>query len=887
MSTAMPAERQRLYLIDGYSNIFRAFYAIRGLSSSKGLPTNAVYGFLQMLRKLLRDERPELVGVALDVSSDTVRKEQYAEYKANRAPMPEDLRPQIPWIRRTIEAHRIPILEMERYEADDVLGTMARRAAAAGYDVVLVSADKDLAQLVDERVSLFHTGRDKLYGPEAVEEDFGVPPERIPDLLALVGDASDNVPGVKGIGKVGAAKLLQEFGTLDELLERAEEIGGKRGQSLRDGREDALQSRELVTIHTDLPIEFEPERLRHDPPDAEALAELFRELEFYSLLEELGAGAAAAVSGGEVAPAEEVESAAAWRERAAAIEAPVFLAALPGDPPLGLAAAAEDGPVLLADFRRDGLREAALESLAGWLADPERELVGHDLKEALRLAAKIGDAGPRAAAKLFDTLVASFVLSSAQHAHGLEEVALERLGYKALSAREAGWDKGGEPAAGGEALLAYAGERVELPRRLTPAMRRELGDGALAAVYREIEAPLIPVLVSMEETGVLLDTSFLEKASKEMGAELASLEEEVYELAGDRFNVNSPRQLGEIMFERLGYPVIKKTRKTKSYSTDQATLEELAVRGYELPERVLRFRELAKLKSTYVDALPALVAADGRLHTRYNQAGAATGRLSSNNPNLQNIPIRTEQGQQIRKAFLAPEGRVLLVADYSQIELRVLAHIAGEEAMVEAFEAGEDIHAATAARVFGVARDLVTPDQRRVAKVINFGIIYGMSAFGLARNLKIETSEADRVIKAYLERYPGVKRYVDETVESAKKEGRVETLYGRIRWLPDIRSKNFNLRENARRMAINARIQGTAADLQKKAMIAVDRRLRSDHPEAALLLTVHDELVLEAPEGAAKAVAAAAKEEMEGVEKLEVPLVVDVGVGRTWYDAKV
>ncbi len=882
MPTAMTADRQRLFLIDGYSNIFRAFYAIRGLSNSKGLPTNAVYGFLQMLRKLLRDESPELVGVALDVSSDTVRKEQYADYKANRAPMPEDLRPQIPWIRKTIEAHRIPILEMERYEADDVIGTLARRAAEAGYDVVLVSADKDLAQLVDERVSLFHTGRNKLYGPDAVAEDYGVPPERITDLLALVGDASDNVPGVKGIGKVGAAKLLEEFGTLDALLERADELKGKRGQSLRDGREDALQSKELVTIHTDLPIAFEPERLRHDPPDPEALAELFRELEFFSLLEELGAGATAAAGGVEIEPAEEVETAAAWRERAATLAGPLFVAALPGDPPLGLAVAAEEGPVLLADFRRDGLRGAAVESLGGWLADPERELSGHDLKEALRLA----PGGPQAAARLFDTLVASFVLSSAQHSHGLEEVALERLGYKALSAKEAGWDKGGEPAAGGEALLAYAGERAGLPRRLAPAMQGELGDGALAAVYREIEAPLIPVLVGMEETGVLLDTGFLEQTSKEMGSELAELEEEIYKLAGDRFNVNSPRQLGEIMFERLGYPVIKKTRKTKSYSTDSATLEELAVRGYELPERLLRFRELAKLKSTYVDALPALVAADGRLHTRYNQAGAATGRLSSNNPNLQNIPIRTEQGQQIRKAFLAPEKRVLLVADYSQIELRVLAHIAGEQALIEAFGAGEDIHAATAARVFGVARELVTADQRRAAKVINFGIIYGMSAFGLARNLKIETSEANRFIKAYMERYPGVKRYMDETVESAKTEGKVETLYGRIRWLPDIRSKNFNLRENARRMAINARIQGTAADLQKKAMIAVDRRLRRDHPRAALLLTVHDELVLEAPEGEAKKVAAVAKEEMEGVEKLAVPLVVDVGIGRTWYDAK-
>ena len=437
--------------------------------------------------------------------------------------------------------------------------------------------------------------------------------------------------------------------------------------------------------------------------------------------------------------------------------------------------------------------------------------------------------------------------------------------------------------------MSYAAERVELPRRMAGAMRKELdalGGGALSAVYRRIEEPLVAVLVGMEETGVLLDSVFLERMSTELGAEMEQLEAAIHELAGGEFNIGSPRQLGEVMFDRLGYPVLKKTRKTKSYSTDQRTLEQLATMGYELPEKVLGYRELSKLKSTYVDALPALVAEDGRVHTRYNQAGAATGRLSSSNPNLQNIPIRTERGQQIRKAFLASEGYRLLVADYSQIELRILAHIAGEEALIEAFREGEDIHRTTAAAVLGASPELVTAEQRRAAKVINFGILYGMSAFGLAQNLRIGQSEAKKFIQAYLDRYQGVKRYMDETLESAKKEGKVETLYGRIRWLPDVNSRNFHLRENARRMAINARIQGTAADLQKKAMIAVDHRLRREFPEAKLLLTVHDELVLEVPEAQLDEVTRLVVEEMQGVETLTVPLVVDAGSGRTWYDAK-
>jgi DNA polymerase-1 len=875
----MAGERQRLFLIDGFSNIFRAFYAIRNLSNSKGEPTNAVYGFVQMLRKLLREDNPELVGVALDVSGETVRSEKFEDYKANRAPMPEDLRPQVPWIRKAIEAHNIPILEEPRYEADDVLGTLAKKAAAAGYDVVLVSSDKDLMQLVDEHVSLYHTGRDKLYSPATVEEDFGVPPERVVDVLALKGDAVDNVPGVPGIGDKGAVQLIKEFGSFDELLDRADEVKRKSyREGLQEHREQAVLSHELVTIHTDLPIEFEPEALQHDPPDREALEELYREMEFFSLLEELKATGET-----ETLPAaDEMSSAEEWENATRALTEQVVTAVIGDKEPAGLAVGDSTGPVVCADTRRQGMAAAVSESLERWLTDPELELVGHDLKEVLRLS----PLGPSAQARLFDTMLASYLLRSALRAHTLEELTLDRLGLKALSPTDAGWGKGVEPEPGQESLLAYAGERVELIRRLEERLRRELEESGLAGVYWELEAPLLPVLVGMEETGVLLDTELLAEMSQEMGSELVELEKEIYELAGERFNINSPRQLGEIMFDKLDYPVLKKTRKTKSYSTSAETLQELALRGYPLPEQILRYRELAKLKSTYVDALPVLVDENGRLHTRFNQAVAATGRLSSANPNLQNIPVRTETGQQIRKAFIAPAGRQLLVADYNQIELRVLAHIAEEPALIEAFEAGQDIHRSTAASVFGAAAELVTAEQRRAAKAINFGIIYGISPFGLARNLGIPQPDAKAFIDAYLEQYGEVGRYMEETLALAEQQGKVETLYGRIRWLPDIKSKNWNLRENSRRMAINARIQGTAADLLKKAMIAIHRRLLEEHPETQLILTVHDELVFEVPEADLEAVSKLAQSEMECVEDLRVPLVVDLGHGPTWYDAK-
>ncbi len=619
----MPEPRPRLFLIDGYSNIFRAFFAIRNLSTSKGEPTNAVFGFVTMLRKLLREEKPELIGVALDVSRQTVRSERYAEYKANRAPMPDDLRQQVPWIRRALDAYRIPILSEERYEADDVLGSLAGKAAAAGYDVILVSADKDLMQLVAPHVSLYHTGREKLYDPALVEADFGVPPAKVTDVLALMGDASDNVPGVPGIGEKGAKQLIVEHGSLEALLANAGSVARKSyREALEQNVDQARLSKELVTIHCDLPLAFEPERLRLDPPDPQALRELFTELEFFSLADELGPAGAAEGFG----PAEEAEAAAAWMEAAAVIGGPLVVALVgPDGAPEGLAIGAEgDGaegegggdaaavPAVLADFRRAGLREAALATLAARAADPEVELVGHDLKEVLRLLPD----GDRCRARLFDTMLASYVLRPEAHGHGVEELALERAGLKAMTAKDCGWDRGERPPVGDQRVTAFAGERVALTRRIAPAMRRELGDpgdpkgGALARIYRDVELPLLPILLGMEERGILLDVPYLEAMSRELAGELTRLETSIYAIAGETFNINSPQQLGALMFEKLGYPVLKRTRKTKSYATGAEILEELAERGYPLAEHLLRYRELSKLKSTYIDALPALIGAD-------------------------------------------------------------------------------------------------------------------------------------------------------------------------------------------------------------------------------------------------------------------------------------
>ena len=904
---------KRLYLIDGYSTIFRAFYAIRGLSTSTGEPTNAIYGFINMLRKLLREEEPPLLGIALDVGRATVRTEAYAEYKANRAPMPEDLKAQMPAIRRAIEAFRIPILELERYEADDVIGTLGKKARDAGYEVTIVSADKDLFQLVSDRVSLLHTGREKTYDPALVEQDFGVPPEQVVDVLALVGDKVDNVPGVPGIGQKGAQTLIREYGDLQALLEAAPEL---RRKAYREGLEQhadqALLSKELVTIYTDLDVPFEPDALEMESPDYEALADLCREFEFWSLLKELESES----GGPEIEPAVVLDSVEAFEAAAREMGPRIALGVVfrRGGEPVGLSIARLGGPsaaarresanasgdetvaseseigrACFADFRTPGLRAAVAARLRAWLADPGLELVGHDLKEVVRLCPQRAGR-PVVAARLVDTMLMAYLVHSAVRSFGLATVALDRLFYQATPPADAGLgERAGQAEALGDdtGLRLYVAEQAVLPALILEALASQWSESPGARkVYDEIEAPLLPVLAAMEEEGIELDAGVLAEMSRRLELDSGDLAEEIFDLAGERFNIQSPAQLGVILFEKLGLPVLGRTRKTKKYSTGADVLEQLAQRGFDLPARVLHYRELTKLKSTYVDALPHLVAADGRLHTRYHQAVAATGRLSSHDPNLQNIPIRTEIGRQVRRAFRARDGYRLLVADYSQIELRVLAHISGDEALIDIFRHGGDIHRSTAATVFGVAPALVTDEQRRASKTINFGIIYGMSAFGLARALGIARGEAQAFIDAYFERFPGVRAYTERTLARAEEELRVETLYGRVRYLPDIKSRNRAVRENTRRMAVNARIQGTAADLLKLAMIAVDRRLRAELGAARLLLTVHDELVLEAPAANIDTLASLVREEMEGVADLRVPLVVDIDSGPDWYEAK-
>lgn len=887
---------KRLYLIDGYSTIFRAFYAIRGLSTSAGEPTNAIYGFINMLRKLLRDEEPALLGIALDVGRATVRTEAYAEYKANRAPMPEDLKAQMPAIRRAIEAFRIPILELERYEADDVIGTLGRKAQDAGYEVTIVSADKDLFQLVSDRVSLLHTGREKTYDPALVAEDFGVPPEQVVDVLALVGDKVDNVPGVPGIGQKGAQTLIREHGNLHALLEAAAGLKRKAyREGLREHADQALLSRELVTIHTDLDVPFEPEALAMEAPDYEALADLCREFEFWSLLKELESES----GGPEIEPAVVLDTVEAFEDAVQDLGPRIAVGVVfrRGGESVGLSFAPvggaadgdEDGTVgraTFADFGRPGMREAVAATLRAWLADPDRELIGHDLKEVVRLCPH-HEGRPAVAARLVDTMLMAYLVHSAVRSFGLATVALDRLFYQATPPADAGLDAGTATLGDDAGLGLYAAEQAVLPALILEALDEQWRESRGAReVYERIEAPLLPVLAAMEEEGIELDSGVLTDMSRRLELDAGDLAEEIFDEAGERFNILSPQQLGVVLFDNLGLPSPGRTRKTKKYKTGADVLEHLAQQGHRVPAKVLHYRELTKLKSTYVDALPNLVAADGRLHTRYHQAVAATGRLSSHDPNLQNIPIRTDIGRQVRRAFRARDGYLLLVADYSQIELRVLAHISGDEALVDIFRHGGDIHRSTAATVFGVAPALVTDEQRRASKTINFGIIYGMSAFGLARALGIARGEAQAFIDAYFERFPGVRAYTEQTLASAEETLQVETLYGRVRYIPDIRSRNRAVRENARRMAVNARIQGTAADLLKLAMIAVDRRLRAELEAARLLLTVHDELVLEAPSADMDALTSVVREEMEGVADLSVPLVVDMDTGPDWYEAK-
>jgi DNA polymerase-1 len=837
----------RLLLVDGHSNLYRAFYAIRaGLSAPDGTPTNAAYGFLRMQHKLLRDLAPTHVAVAFDAGKETFRTRLDERYKAHRPPMPDDLRVQVPITQEAVSLLGLAVLEEPDVEADDVIGTLAALAEAAGFEVVIASTDKDLMQLVrDPQVKMWHTRLERLLDERGVEEVFGVRPSRVGEVLTLMGDSSDNIPGCPGIGEKGAKELIGKWGTVDEIYAHLDDVTPPRARkALAEHRDEVELSRQLVRIRTDVAISETLAALERRAPDADRLADLYRRLWFGSFLAELG------VSGGEqtanVTPAREI----GFPELGPLLRTPGAAVALAPD---RLAVATDAGIAVVA---------APTARLCESLAPHLGEVWCHDAKT---LIAAFRDAGVEPPAVPRDTMLAGYLLAPG-----------EATDLAALCRRY-----GVQPPAAIEAE-----ETARAVAALAPQLARRLSEEKLDEVLATLELPLVPVLEAMERHGIRLDCSLLEELSGRLARSIADLEREIHAEAGGPFNINSPQQLAEVMFERRGLPVLRRTAKTKAPSTDADVLAELAARGHRLPALLLEFREQTKLKSTYIDALPRQVAADGRVHTRFNQAVAATGRLSSSDPNLQNIPVRTEMGREVRRAFVADPGQLLLTADYSQIELRVLAHLSEDPALHDAFARGEDIHTATAALVFGVAPELVSPDQRRAAKTINFGLIYGMGAYALARELGVTNAQAQQFIEAYFGRLPRVRAYLEATKEQARSTGKVTTLFGRVRWIAGLDSRNAQVRGNAERQAINAPVQGTAADLMKLSMIRLHEELARLNLPARLILQVHDELILEVDQTAVDSVVALARHVMEGVASLRVPLRVDIGVGSSWTSAK-
>jgi DNA polymerase-1 len=862
----------KLYLVDAMSNIHRAYHAIQRLSTSTGRPTNAIYGFVTMLRKMMREHTPDYVAVAWDGPERTVRHDAYVDYKANRPAMADDLRSQLPAIRSILGAYRIPVLELPGYEADDVIGTLSKKASAMGFDVVIVTADKDMLQLVGPRVRVFHTGREKFLDEAGVREFFGVSPAQVVDVLALMGDSVDNIPGVPRVGEVTAKKWIAEYGDLATLLARADEIKGKVGESLREHREDALISRRLVEIPVDLAIPFEPDAFRSTAADAEKLRQLFVELEFHSLAAEIH---------DESAVAPEIT---AVRRR-------------PGEPfavdavrPLGVALLRAKERVLMAvsDGETVEIAEGSGSEIAArWRAldRPGRPVTVADAKT---LDALLAREGRSVAGDVFDVCLAQYVLSPGVGSSDFEVMAFQRLGHRVTANKEAGIVSCALPEGYAvETADRWLGERASGTRELATQLRAEMKKRpALEKIYREIERPLTPVLARMELAGIAVDIPYLNEMSVRMEKGLRALEEKIWAEAGEQFNVNSPVKLGQVLFEKMKLPVGRKTAKTRVSSTGVEVLNELAEQGFPIARLVIEYREISKLKGTYVDALPQLADADSRVHSSFHQTVAATGRLSSSDPNLQNIPIRTAAGREIRRAFVAPPGRKLVVADYSQIELRILAHLSGDENLIAAFERGDDIHRATAAKIFGVTPDLVSQEMRFAAKRINFALLYGMAAFTLGKDLGVSTAEAKSYIESYFAQFPGVRGYLDGILEEARRTREVTTIFGRVRPIPDIQASNGMVRGNAERMALNAPFQGSAADIIKIAMVRLDRSLAEEGFRARMLLQVHDELVLEAPAEEVPALTATVERVMEEAALLKVHLAVDVGSGDNWLAAK-
>jgi DNA polymerase-1 len=914
-----------LVLVDGSSYVYRAFHALPPLTNSRGEPTGAVLGVLNMLLKFLKDFQPRRIAVVFDAPGKTFRDELFAEYKAHRPAMPNDLRAQIEPLLKIITAQGLPLLRVPGVEADDVIGTLARRAAQAGQTVLISTGDKDMAQLVEPSVTLINTMNNALLDRDGVKAKFDVYPEQIIDYLALVGDSSDNIPGIDKVGPKTGARLLQQYGSVENLIAHVAEVPGKVGENLRAGLTTLELSRKLATIRTDLELPLSMEELTPGAPDTASLRELYTRYDLKALLRQLDgaeAGTAPATNstpaaamptadgvraGGALPAAADMqrhyETITRWEDLERWLEelraAPLF-AFNTGTTSLdymraeivGVSFCVSPGTAAYVPLRHvyagapEQLERArVLAALKPLLEDPARAKVGHNLKYDAHV---LLNAGITLAGMRFDTMLESYVWNSVATNHDTDSDAQRYLGIRTITyedvagkgAKQISFDQVPVERAG-----EYAAEDADVTLRLHAALWPQLSSvPALRQLYEECEQPLVPVLLGMEHHGVLVDRERLRTQSREFARQLQELLVQAHREAGHEFNIESPKQLQQILFERLQLPVRRKTP-TGQPSTAEDVLEELAT-SYALPRIVLEYRALAKLKSTYTDKLPELVnERTGRIHTNYAQAVAATGRLSSVDPNLQNIPVRRPEGRRIRQAFIAPPGQVLLAADYSQIELRIMAHLSGDESLRAAFAADADVHQATAAEVFGVELNAVTPDQRRTAKVINFGLIYGMSPFGLARNLGIERGAAQAYVETYFQRYPGVKRFMDNTRAQARESGYVETVFGRRLYLPDIRSGNAQLRQYAERSAINAPMQGTAADIIKRAMITVDAWCRREQAPARLIMQVHDELVFEVPADALAAVTAAVREHMVNAASLSVPLRVDVGSGANWDEA--
>ncbi len=883
-----------LYLIDGSSYLYRAYFAIRTpMSTSSGMQTKAVFGITSMLLKILREKRPEFIAVAWDAKGPTFRHRLYDKYKANRPPMPEDLAEQIPWVRKVVDALGLPQLELQGYEADDIIATLAHRCSER--EVIVVSGDKDLLQLLNGNIRIWDPMKDEIIDGAAFRERYGIEPGQWRDVLALAGDTSDNIPGIPGVGIKTAIKLIKKYGSISNLLENIDSVKGKLGERLRENREMLGLWVKLVSLEDRLEIEVEDETFKRREFDPAVLGPLFKELEFSKFLSEL-VPEKDPLSYDSYSLASTIDDVRDWCERISDHKKITIDTETTSEEPMrarlvGISLCIEppEAVYIPLGHHTEGLQPELKETislLAPLLADKDIKKTGQNIKYDMIVLSRNG--APVAGADM-DTMIASYLLNPGRRRHNLEELSQDMLGHRMISFKEvtSGLKK---PVNFADVPLEkardYSCEDVHVTALISEKLRSLLDEKGLSGLLRDVEMPLVPVLVHMEMAGVCIDLDNLKALGKEFEQRLGEIEQEIFEMAGEEFNLNSPMQLGKILFEKLGLPQQKKTRKKTGYSTDVEVLKKLAGL-HPLPEKMLLYRNLAKLKSTYVDGLAAAVNPEtGRIHTSYNQTVTATGRLSSSNPNLQNIPVKTDEGKRIRKLFTAPKGRLLVSADYSQIDLRVLAHYSKDSALLQAFRNGEDIHSRTASEIFGVMPEMVTPEMRRAAKTVNFGIVYGMSAYGLAKELDISRKEAAQFMERYFERYPGVKQYMEEIVKKARRDGFVTTLLGRRRYLPDITSRQKNVREFAERTAINTPIQGTAADIIKLAMIKCHERVSREIPDALMVLQVHDELVIEAARDDAKEVKGLLKDVMENIIKLEVPLKVSVGQGENWAELK-